>query len=91
MGRSTTLFQKTETFIPGREIDQSPNLSIQGYEGPIKVTHASSSGRNRNYPLKNMVVDIYAKAGIERTSDMNDGFPFGYAEFASNTYEGERQ
>jgi choline dehydrogenase-like flavoprotein len=72
-------------------MDQSPNHSIHGYEGPIKVMHVSSSGRNRNYHLKNMIVDIYAKVGIERTSDMKDGFPLGYAEFASNTYEGERQ
>jgi choline dehydrogenase-like flavoprotein len=92
MGRSTPLFQETETFIPGLEMDQSHNPLIHGYEGPIKVSYVSSSGRNRNNPLKNMVVGIYAKAGIERTSDMNDdGFPLCYAESASNTYEGERQ
>jgi choline dehydrogenase-like flavoprotein len=72
-------------------MDQSHSPLIHGYGGPIKASNVSSSGRNRNYPLKNMIAHIYAKAGIERTSDMNDGFPLGYAEFASNPYDGERQ
>jgi choline dehydrogenase-like flavoprotein len=38
-----------------------------------------------------MIADIYDTAGIPKNLDGNDGDPLGYFEFASNTFEGERQ
>jgi choline dehydrogenase len=51
----------------------------------------SSSGCNRNYPLKAMVADIYETASIPRILDVNKGQTIGYSELASNTFNGKRQ
>jgi choline dehydrogenase-like flavoprotein len=69
---------------------QSPKPD-HGYEGPITVSHVSSSGKPRNYPLKSMVEDIYSTAGVHRIEDMNSGKTIGVAEYATSTFNGERQ
>lgn len=69
---------------------QSPQRE-HGYEGPITVSHVSSSGKPRNYPLKSLTEDIYSIARIPRNDDMNSGRTIGYSEFSSNTFKGERQ
>jgi len=55
-----------------------------------EVTHVSSNN-NRNYPLRSMIAFIYDTAGIQKNLDGNDGDLLDYFEFASNTFEGERQ
>lgn len=78
-----------------------------GYSGPIKVrlplpvkifgtnskqvSHVSSSGGNRNYPLKSMIADIHEAAGQKRNYDINSGETIGYSEFPNATFNGRRQ
>ncbi|PVH80318.1 GMC oxidoreductase [Cadophora sp. DSE1049] len=83
-------FKRSETFVPGKDMSQEKS-EAHGYSGPIKVTHVSSSGRNRNYPLKAMIADIHETAGQKRNDDMNSGDTLGYSEFANATLNGQRQ
>ncbi|CZR63321.1 related to alcohol oxidase [Phialocephala subalpina] len=85
-------FKKTETFIPPKSGSQENRPDIHGYDGPITVSHVSSSaGGPRNYPLKSMMQDIYDKAGMPFNPDLNSGSPFGYGEYPNNTFNGERK
>ncbi|KAH7355209.1 glucose dehydrogenase [Rhexocercosporidium sp. MPI-PUGE-AT-0058] len=83
-------FKRSETFIPGKDMSQEKS-EAHGYSGPIKVSHVSSSGGNRNYPLKSMIADIHEAAGLKRNYDMNSGETIGYSEFSNATFNGKRQ
>ncbi|KAG4437105.1 hypothetical protein IFR05_007403 [Cadophora sp. M221] len=83
-------FKRSETFIPGKDMPQEKS-EAHGYSGPIKVSHVSSSGGNRNYPLKSMVADIHEAAGQKRNYDINSGETIGYSEFPNATFNGRRQ
>ncbi|KAF8848596.1 hypothetical protein BDZ45DRAFT_698268 [Acephala macrosclerotiorum] len=49
-------FKKSETFIPPKIGNQDKQPRVHGYDGPVTVSHVSSSaGGPRNYPLKSMV------------------------------------
>ncbi|KAL9078851.1 MAG: hypothetical protein Q9157_002221 [Trypethelium eluteriae] len=60
--------------------------SQHGYQGPI---HTSSGGRN--YPLQDIIKDIYKDAGFLMNSDMNTGDPVGISRLVESWYQGERQ
>ncbi|KAH6722993.1 glucose dehydrogenase [Leptodontidium sp. MPI-SDFR-AT-0119] len=83
-------FKRSETFIPGKDMSQEKS-EAHGYSGPIKVSHVSSSGGNRNYPLKSMIADIHEAAGQKRNYDINSGETIGYSEFPNATFNGRRQ
>ncbi|KAH8698370.1 hypothetical protein BGW36DRAFT_396168 [Talaromyces proteolyticus] len=84
-------FKNAETFYPGTALQGKDLSAVHGFNGPIKVSQTSSSGRPRNFPLKEPIASMYKAAGISQTADLNSGDILGFTEVTSNNYDGIRQ
>ncbi|KUJ17157.1 alcohol oxidase [Mollisia scopiformis] len=82
-------FKKSETFFPAKS-NTVDLAKLHGVDGPIKVAQVTNSGRQRNYPLRDMIAQSYQSTGVKWIPDGNAGDPLGYCEGAHNTYDGKR-
>ncbi|RAL13108.1 GMC family oxidoreductase [Aspergillus homomorphus CBS 101889] len=85
-------FKKSETWYPSAELKEKGLITadVHGYDGPIKVSHATNSGKPRNYPLREKTRRFHELRGCKQAVDINDGQPGGYAEGFNSTYDGLR-
>ncbi|PYH40706.1 GMC family oxidoreductase [Aspergillus saccharolyticus JOP 1030-1] len=85
-------FKKSETWFPSTELTRQGLLTrdAHGFDGPIKVSHVTNSGRPRNYPLREKIRQFHELLGCQHAVDINAGQPEGYAEGFNSTYEGRR-
>ncbi|RAH70007.1 GMC family oxidoreductase [Aspergillus aculeatinus CBS 121060] len=85
-------FKKSETWFPSADLRERglPTTDLHGHDGPIKVSHATNSGRPRNYPLREKSRRFHELRGCQHALDINGGNPEGYAEAFNSTYEGLR-
>ncbi|GKZ71987.1 hypothetical protein AnigIFM50267_008035 [Aspergillus niger] len=85
-------FKRVETWYPSVEMKKSGLLTIDshGDRGPIKVSHATNSGKPRNYPLREKSRRFHEFLGRKQADDMNSGQQLGYSEAFSSCYAGLR-
>ncbi|OOF96690.1 GMC oxidoreductase [Aspergillus carbonarius ITEM 5010] len=58
--------------------------------GGDTVSHATNSGKPRNYPLREKMREFHELLGRRQVDDINSGQQLGYAEAFNSTYEGLR-
>ncbi|BCS10581.1 hypothetical protein ALUC_31398S [Aspergillus luchuensis] len=85
-------FKRVETWYPSVEMKERGCVTIDshGDRGPIKVSHATNSGKPRNYPLREKSRRFHELLGRKQVDDMNSGQQLGYSEAFSSTYAGLR-
>ncbi|PWY84786.1 glucose dehydrogenase [Aspergillus heteromorphus CBS 117.55] len=85
-------FKKVETWFPSAEMMDRGIVPSEshGSSGPIKVSHATNSGKPRNYPLREKTRRFLELLGHRQASDINAGSPLGYSEAFNSTYGGLR-
>ncbi|XRM42183.1 hypothetical protein ABZX51_005413 [Aspergillus tubingensis] len=85
-------FKRVETWYPSVEMKERGCVTIDSHGncGPIKVSHATNSGKPRNYPLREKSRRFHELLGRKQVDDMNSGQQLGYSEAFSSTYAGLR-
>ncbi|OJJ68314.1 hypothetical protein ASPBRDRAFT_134278 [Aspergillus brasiliensis CBS 101740] len=86
-------FKKVETWYPSAEMKERGLLTreVHGDCGPIKVvSHATNSGKPRNYPLREKTRRFHELLSRKRVDDINSGQQLGYSEAFSSCYAGLR-
>ncbi|PYI07547.1 glucose dehydrogenase [Aspergillus sclerotiicarbonarius CBS 121057] len=85
-------FKKAEMWYPSVEMKEKGLVTADshGDSGPIKVSHATNSGKPRNYPLRKKIREFHELLGRKRVDDINNGQQLGYSEAFNSTYEGLR-
>ncbi|RMJ19259.1 hypothetical protein CDV36_001102 [Fusarium kuroshium] len=86
-------FKANETFIPSatQKSFREENQDVHGTDGPIVVSHPSSSGKPRDYPLRQDMARFHEALGADLISECNAGSVIGYTEVAQSNYDGQRQ
>lgn len=69
--------------------DSGADPSQHGFDGPMYISSATSSGRN--YPLRQTILKAWKRLGLEENPDGNNGTPQGIAELIENRRDGLRQ
>ncbi|KAH7266114.1 glucose dehydrogenase [Fusarium solani] len=91
--RMLPYFKANETFIPSatQKSSQKGNRGLHGTDGPIKVSHPSTSGKPRDYPLRQDMARFHEALGAKLIPENNAGSVIGYTEVAQSNYDGQRQ